>query len=125
MPKVAKILFGLSDFCAWSLIMFALICVVTFPFIGPMYADARHESISTLSVIGTCLLWAAVALGTYAVTRRRALGLPLVMIPALPLVMAGHITLALAWIVVFALLFGLPFVIVAIDACNAKAGSTT
>ena len=37
MGKVVKILFGISDFCAWSLIMFALICVIAFPFIGPMY----------------------------------------------------------------------------------------
>ena len=123
MAKVVKILFGISDFCAWSLIMFALICVIAFPFIGEIYAVARHESISTLSVIGTCLPWASVALGTYAVTRRRALGLPLVMNPALPLVMAGHITLASVWILIFVLLFGLPFLMVAIDARNSKAGN--
>ena len=116
MYRLTKFLFWFSDVLAWLLAAFAFLTAVTYPIAGPVWARMEHQQLATSSIIVTCLLWLSVALGAYLLTRRRIVGLALLIVPILVAAsssgwLAGFIIMAF-----LALVFGLPFLLVLLGA---------
>ncbi|WP_296281275.1 hypothetical protein [Pseudoxanthomonas sp.] len=111
MYRLTKLWFAFSDLLAWALLAFSLVGAIVFPFVGPIYARMAQQSITTFTIIGTCAIWLIVAAGAYAITRRKALGLVLVLAPAIVSAISGQIAFALAFAVAWAVAFVTPFLL--------------
>ncbi len=119
MHRLTKLWFALSDLLAWPLLAFSLVSAIVFPFVGPIYARMAQQSITTFTIIATCALWLTVAAGAYAITRRKALGLFLVLAPAVVSAISGQIAFALVFAVVWAIVFATPFLLAFFQARSA------
>jgi len=72
----------------------------------------QHHEVSWLSILGTSLMWAIVAIGAYALTRRRIAGLLAVVLPALFPIVSGKVFAGAVLIGCAVLVFGTPFALV-------------
>jgi hypothetical protein len=116
MHRLIRVLFAFADLFAWLLLVLSVLEALAWPFIGPVYARMAHLPITTLSIVGGCATWVAVAAGAYAITRRRVLGLALVLVPAVVWLVSGLPVLALVFAVVAILVFGTPFLLAFLQA---------
>ena len=119
MQRLTKLWFAFSDLLAWPLLAFSLVGAIAFPFVGPIYARMAQQSITTFTITSTCALWLIVAAGAYAITRRKALGLLLVLSPAIVSATSGKIAFALVLAVAWALAFATPFLLAFLQARSA------
>ncbi|NUO76853.1 MAG: hypothetical protein HOQ32_12665 [Lysobacter sp.] len=106
--RLTKFLFGLSDLCAWMLLTAAVLAVVAVLFVGPGPEGARAAPVSSFASMGQALLWLLVAVGAYLLTRRRPLGLPMVILPALVWALQGNVMVATIYAGVALLVFLTP-----------------
>ena len=116
-----KILFAIADFLARLLLAFSVIAVVALPFVGPVYARMASQQNTTLSILGHCLMWLAVAVGAYAITRRHVLGLALLMVPAIASFVGGQFAVGLVVTTAVAMVFAMPFLLAYLQARSASA----
>ncbi|MEG3790142.1 hypothetical protein V1318_08420 [Lysobacter sp. CCNWLW3] len=107
--RLTKILFGLSDLCAWMLMTVAVLGAVAVLFLGPA-PDAKP--VSSLESMALSLLWVLVAAGAYLLTRRRPLGLLLVILPVFVWLVQGDAVPALAYAAFALLVFATPLILV-------------
>ena len=108
--------FRVADVLARLLAVFALVGAAAYPFIGPVYFRTVHQPISALAITGTCALWLAVAVGAFAISRRRASGIWLVLLPAVALVISGQFLLGVAVASGLVLVFCTPLLLAFIQA---------
>lgn len=108
--RLTKFLFGLSDLCAWMLLTAGVLAVVAVLFVGPGPEGAR--TVSSFESMGQALLWLLVAVGAYLLTRRRPLGVPMVVLPALVWAAQGNVAVALIYAGVALLVFATPLILV-------------
>ena len=111
--RATRVLFSLSDICAWMLLSGALLVAVAGLYVGSVEL-AGHAPSSEPGALPTSLLWFLVSIGAYAVTRRRPLSLVLLALPALALSVDGRFLFALSWLGLV-LVFGTPFVLAFIE----------
>ena len=123
MHRLIKILFATSDFFAWIALAFATLGAVTYPISGPARAAMQQQTLSTWSIAGTCALWAAIAVGAFLVTRRKATGVILISASILIAAGATHLAAGITLAGAAALLFGLPFLLVLLQAKNSRPAS--
>ena len=121
MQRLTKLWFAFSDLLAWTLLAFSLVGAIAFPFIGPIHGRMTQQPVTTLTIIFTCALWLSVAAGAYALIRRKALGLALVLMPAVVSAVSGQIAFALAFVVAWAIAFAAPFLLAFSQARSATA----
>ena len=112
MHRLTKISFAVADSLAWLLLAFSVAGALAFPFVGPVYARVSGQPISVIGIAGTSVLWVAVALGAFAITRRHAFGVALVLLPAVQLLATGQIAFGLAAGGALVLAFATPFILV-------------
>lgn len=112
MRPIIRRWFAASDMVAWLLLVFALVGVVLFPFVGPLHARMTQQSVTVFDMAGTCILWLAVAAGAYAIIRRRVLGLLFLLAPVIVLGFSGRPGIALLLAGVWAVVFAAPFLLV-------------
>lgn len=110
--RLTKSLFGLSDLCAWMLLTVAVLAVVAVLFVGPTPDSAQVRPVSSFESMGQALLWLLVAVGAYLLTRRRALGLPMVVLPALVWAVQGNVMVAAIYAGAALLIFATPLILV-------------
>ena len=123
MNRLIKVLFGTSDLFAWIALAFATLGAVTYPISGPAWAAMQHQTLSTWSIVGTCAIWAAIAVGAFLVTRRKVIGVILITASILIAARATHLAAGIALASAAALLFGLPFLLVLLQANNSRTAS--
>ena len=112
MHRLTKTLFAVADFLAWLLLAFSIAGALAFPFVGPVYGRMSGQPVTALGIAGVCVLWLVVALGAFAITRRRVFGVFLVLLPAFQLLASGRVAFGLAVAGALVLAFATPFVIV-------------
>ena len=116
MRVLTKALFVVSDALAWLLLAIALLVASLYPIAGPAAARMYRHELPWWSVAAICAACLLVALGAFAITRRRAAGLlPIVLAAALGAMSHGVLAATLAALVAVAL-FGTPFGLVALQA---------
>ena len=106
--RAIRILFAISDFCAWLVMTVAVVAGVAAPIVIPIQARMAHretDALATATTVGLCL---TVALGAFLVARRRIVGLPLLLVPAGFLAFDGEFVAAVVVILAVLLVFGLP-----------------
>jgi len=119
-----RTLFKLSDVFAWVLFLVAAYAALASLLVDAVPSSARAApSISPL--LYTCILCIVVAVGAFALTRRRLVGLPLVM----PLPVAFHfysnLLLVSVYVVAVLLVFGGPFLLAFVEARHRVAGNAS
>ena len=112
MRTLTAIWFKASGMLAWLVLVISAFATVSFPVVIPVYQRMAHQPVNTAAIAGTCALWLAVAVGAFAVARRRAAGIPLIMLPAVSLFFSGHYLLGAAVAAGAALAFATPFLLV-------------
>lgn len=120
MQRLTLLWFALSDLLAWPLLAFSLMVAIAFPLAGPAHARMAQQPMTTFTLVGTCALWLMIAGGAYAITRRRPLGLVLVLAPAVASAMAGQMAAALV-LAAWAIAFVPPFILAFLQARSAAA----
>lgn len=110
--RLTKILFGLSDLCAWMLMTVAVLAVVAVLFLGPGPDGQSARPMSSFESMGLSLLWMLVAVGAYLLTRRRPLGLLLVILPVFLWLAQGEVVPALIYAGFAVLVFATPLILV-------------
>jgi hypothetical protein len=78
-----------------------------------------QQPITTFTIIFNCAIWLSVAAGAYAITRRKVLGLVLVLAPAFASAISGQVTFALALAVGWTVAFATPFLLAFFQARSA------
>jgi hypothetical protein len=114
--------FRVADVLARVLAAFALIGAAVYPLLGPVYLRTANQPLSVLVIAGTCALWLAVAVGAFALSRRKVAGVWLVLLPAMALVVSGQFLAGVAVASALVLVFCTPFFLAFIEA-RAKAVS--
>ena len=112
MHRLTKLLFWISDILAWLLIAFSSLSAIAYPIAGPALARMDRQHLATSSIVFTCLLWLSVAVGAFLITRRRVLGLFLVIAPVFLTSSRAEWLASLVFATALALVFGLPFLLV-------------
>ena len=107
--RVTRALFLLSDAIAWILVVITGAVAVLFPLMEPVYSQMEHRALWWPSVIATSAFFMALAIGAYALTRRRLAGLLPLALASLPTFLAGNPRPPLIWLACVALVFGAPF----------------
>ncbi|KRD78469.1 hypothetical protein [Lysobacter sp. Root983] len=110
--RLTKILFGLSDLCAWMLMTVAVLAVVAVLFLGPGPDAQQAKPVSSFEAMALSLLWMLVAVGAYLLTRRRLAGLLLVILPAFLWLFRGEVLPALIYAAFALLVFATPLILV-------------
>lgn len=103
--RVTRALFLLSDVVAWLLVVIAVLV----PLGEPIAAVEERRGLSWTSVIAGSAFCVAIAIGAYALTRRRLAGLLPLALASLPTFLAGAPRPALIWLACVGLVFGTPF----------------
>ena len=122
MHRLTNFLFVVADILAWLLLAFAVVGALTYPFVGPVHARMSGQPITALGIVGTSVLWLAVALGAYAITRRQVFGIALVLLPAVQLIASGQVALGLVAVGVLVLAFATPFILAISQARSVASG---
>lgn len=112
--RLTKVLFYLSDTCAWLLFSFAALAAISFPFLGPISAKMDHATISPIKITAITVLWAVVAIGAWRLTRRKLWGLFAVSLPAI----YGGPGFTASYLGLVALVFGSPLLLAFLEARN-------
>jgi hypothetical protein len=115
-------LFWISDSAAWLLVAMSVLVTVTYPITGPVWARMAHQPLATSSIVATCLAGVSVAIGAYLVTRRKIVGL-LLMAPVL--MVARDLATGMGLACVMMLVFGLPHLLVVLQARRSAHRSAT
>lgn len=110
--RLTKILFGLSDLCAWMLLTVAVLAAVAVLFVGPGPDGARSEQLSSTAAMGLAVFWILVGVGAYLLTRRRPIGLALVVLPAILWAVQGAFAMAAIYAAFALLVFATPLILV-------------
>lgn len=110
--RLTKILFGLSDLCAWMLLTVAVLAVAAVLFVGPGPDGVQAKPVSSFESMGQALLWLLVATGAYLLTRRRPIGVAMVVLPALVWAVQGNVVVALIYAGFALLVFATPLILV-------------
>jgi hypothetical protein len=121
MHRFTKFLFALSDIFAWLLLAFSSMAVVAYPIAGSVYAKMSHQSLTTFDIIGICAILLIVAAGAFAITRRKVLGIALVLAPAVANALSGQFLFALGYTGAVAVVFATPFLLVFLQVRSAVA----
>jgi len=109
MTRLIRTLFWVSDICAWLLALYSAFGVVAYPIAGPTHARMISEPLTLFEIIATCGLFVITAVGAFLVTRRRVVGVLLVLLLACVWIYRGHYDFALSYIGICILVFGAPF----------------
>ena len=110
--RLTKALFWISDICAWVLLCLALFFAFVIAAVGPVAGAMDHVPVSwprTIVTIVACLL---ISQGAFLLTRRRPLGLLLVLIPTVMALIQGGFVFAVGYLALVVLVFFLPFMLV-------------
>ena len=110
--RLTKALFWISDICAWFLLCLALFLAFVMAAVGPVADAMDHVSVSWTRTIATIVVCLLTSKGAFLLTRRRPLGLLLVLIPAVMALIQGSFVFAVGYLAVVVLVFCLPFVLV-------------
>lgn len=110
--RLTKILFGLSDLCAWMLMTVAVLTAVAVLFVGPGPDGLRSEQMTSTESMALAVFWTLAGLGAYLLTRRRPVGLALVILPAVLWAVHGSYVAALIYAAFALLVFATPLVLV-------------
>ena len=125
MYRLTKLWFAFSDMLAWLLLALSIVATAIFPFVGPVYARMTRQPMTTLNIVGTCALWLMVAVGAYAITRRKVLGLVLVLVPAAVSAVSGRMAFALAFAAACIVVFATPFLLAFLRFCPVATSKPT
>jgi len=116
--RLTKAFFWLSDLAAWILLSVSAAGGVLLPIV----ARADREPMPWSGVILLSTMCFVVAAGAYGITRRRALSMILVAVPAIASGISGDLSFALPYLAAMLLVFGIPFVLVCLEARARSAG---
>ena len=105
---LTKFLSRVSIFCAWLVVILAILGAALFPIMiaGLAHMEKEHDSVWTLIPESALLL--VVALGGYLLIRHKPWGLLLVALPAIQLFIEENILAALVYLATELLIFGTP-----------------
>lgn len=117
--RLTKGLFAVSDIAAWMLAIAAAAGAASFPFFAPVLSRMKDVPLSAWDVAGMTVLWSAVALGAWQLTRRRPWALAAVWLPLL----LGDVRFNVTYLALTTLVFGLPLFL-AVNEARRAAGST-
>lgn len=105
-------LFALSDFCAWTLVLFGVAAAVIAPIALPVVRRMDHLQTSGLQITAAVVMGLVTAVVGWLLVRRRLAGLVSAFVLLLPQVLSG--AWGLRWIaLVLLLVFVLPHALVA------------
>lgn len=110
--RITSALFHVSDLFAYLLAGLAAFVALAFPVAAPILARMDKETISVLEILFVSGMWSIVAVGAWSLTRRRALGLCGVALPAV----LGNVWFSMAYLAAVALVFGLPLLLALLEA---------
>lgn len=113
--RVTKVLFWVSDICAWLLICLAVVLALTYFFGAPILAAMDHTPLSWTKAATMSFYSLLVAAGAYRLTRRKPLALFPVLIPAIAALINGALLSSLVALAFVLLVFGLPFLLAYIE----------
>lgn len=111
MRNVVRIIFAVSDLIAWILLFASLAGAVMYPFAGPIHARMDHHALSVERIVLTVFFAIIVAVGAYLLTRRKILGLPLVLVPCIGWGLTGSMPIALCYGALVLIIFVTPLVL--------------
>lgn len=109
--RITRVLFRLSDACAWLLVFVALLFALVMASMGPMFYAMDHEPVSWPELISTLVGLLVVAKGAYELTRRQPWALMLVSVPGIAAFLGGGTVFGIAYLGLVLLVFGVPFLL--------------
>lgn len=115
--RLIRFWFALSDAFAMLALLTASLGLAIGAYVLVFGVSPRDaEEFTTQILVGTFVLWGAVALGAYLLLRRRALGVALVSALAIDALLAGDLVWAMVILLFIVVVFLFPFALVLLQA---------